>query len=56
MANEISKPLVFISHKHADELIASKFGDFISKAAAGRVDIYQSSNFRRQGPEPGSTV
>jgi hypothetical protein len=51
--SESKKPLLFISHKHADEAIATKFGDFIAKAAAGRVEVYQSSNYRRQGPEPG---
>jgi len=52
--DESKKPLVFLSHKHADELIATTFGNFISKAGAGRVDIYQSSNYRRAGPEPGA--
>src|SRR5437867_156245 len=50
---DAKKPLLFLSHKHADEIIASKFGDFIAKAAAGRVEVYQSSNYRRLGPEPG---
>lgn len=54
LALPMKKPLVFLSHKHADEPIASKFSDFISKAAAGRVEVYQSSNYRHRGPEPGA--
>jgi hypothetical protein len=51
---EPKRPLVFLSHKHSDEKIATAFGDFISKSASGKLEVFQSSNYRRSGPEPGA--
>lgn len=52
----VSKPLVFISHKHKDKPIADVISKFLKAKSGGRVEIFQSSGFIDQGPEIGKNL
>jgi hypothetical protein len=51
MSNE--KPLIFISHKHTDKDIATAIADVIKNRTLNGVRIYQSSNWKFDGPRFG---
>lgn len=41
---ETDKPLLFISHKHADRAIANVVRSFVTEQTSGKVDVFQSSD------------
>jgi hypothetical protein len=47
------KPLLFISHKHSDSDIATAIAEVIKRRTLGAVRIFQSSNWRFDGPRYG---
>lgn len=47
------KPLLFISHKHSDSDIASAVAEVIKRRTLGAVRIFQSSNWKFDGPRYG---
>jgi len=56
MANLQEKPLLFISHKHADSQIASKLANFIRFSSQNRVKVYLSSDPAYIHPEYGRSL
>ena len=50
------KPLVFISHRHADSAIASKVAELLREWTGNQVRIYLSSDPDFEGPTPGSQL
>jgi TIR domain len=52
----VSKPLVFISHRHKDKAIATVISNFLKAQSGGRVGIFQSSSFAGKGPEIGKNL
>jgi hypothetical protein len=50
------KPLLFISHKHADSQIASKLANFIRFSSQNRVKVYLSSDPAYIHPEYGRSL
>ena len=50
------KPLLFVSHKHADKQIATAISEFIRSRTGGRIRVYQSSSFFAEGPRVGRTL
>jgi len=50
------KPILFISHKHADEKIASVIRRFIISRSGGRVDVFQSSSYSGRVPQIGRSL
>ena len=48
-----AKPLIFISHKHSDRVIANVLRGFMSEQSAGHIRVYQSSDAEAEGPRPG---
>ena len=52
----MSQPLLFISHKHDDEAIASKVAKFVRTITGGQVDVYQSSTPEFEGPRVGKPL
>jgi hypothetical protein len=56
MANLQEKPLLFISHKHADSQIASKLANFIRFSSQNRVRVYLSSDPSYVHPEYGRSL
>jgi hypothetical protein len=50
----LSKPLFFISHKHADKDLAKVFADFVSTQSGGRIRVYLSSSWEYEGPRYGN--
>lgn len=52
----MSKPLLFISHKHSDKEIASAISNSIQERTLGQIDIYQSSNPKFEGPKIGANL
>lgn len=51
-----SKPLLFISHKHADSKIADVIRTFVTMSTSGHVDVYQSSSAWAEGPKAGRSL
>ena len=51
-----SRPLVFISHRHEDKILADVITDFLKTKSGGRVEVFQSSNFAAKGPEIGRNL
>lgn len=51
-----SKPLLFISHLHADKRIADVIRNFIISRSGGRVEVFQSSSARASGPKAGEDL
>ena len=49
-----SKPLFFISHKHADSDLAKVFADFVNTQSGGRIRVYLSSSSEYEGPRYGN--
>lgn len=47
------KPLIFISHKHSDENIATAVAEVLKTRTLNGVRIYQSSNWKFEGPRFG---
>jgi hypothetical protein len=47
------KPLLFISHKHSDSDIATAVAEVIKRRTLGAVRIFQSSNWKFDGPRYG---
>jgi hypothetical protein len=50
------KPLLFISHKHSDSDIATAVAEVIKKRTLGAVKIFQSSNWKFDGPRYGGDL
>ncbi|MDB5193906.1 MAG: hypothetical protein JWQ96_3469 [Segetibacter sp.] len=50
------KPLLFISHKHVDSLIADTIRQFITRSTAGNVDVFQSSSDIAEAPKAGRSL
>jgi hypothetical protein len=50
------KPLVFISHRHADREIATTVAQFLRERTAGAVTIFLSSNPKYEGPKVGKIL
>ena len=52
----MQKPLIFISHRHADRAIASKVAALLREWTGSQVRIYLSSNPDFEGPTPGAQL
>ena len=52
----MSKPLLFISHKHSDKNIASAISEPLINRTNGEIDIFQSSNYKFEGPRFGANI
>jgi hypothetical protein len=50
------KPLVFVSHKHADKDIALTVANWVQEATDFNMDVYLSSNERFKGPRFGREI
>lgn len=50
---EVKKPLIFISHKHSDENIATAVAEVLKARTLNGVRIFQSSNWKQEGPRFG---
>jgi hypothetical protein len=50
----MSKPLIFISHKHSDSEIATVVAKFIRDRSLGSVDVFLSSSWTFEGPRYGA--
>jgi hypothetical protein len=48
-----TRPLLFISHRHADRPIADALREFITNRSGGRVEVFQSSSAESEGPRAG---
>ena len=46
----LRKRLVFISHRHQDERIAQCIASFLRSLSGARIDVFNSSSSRYQGP------
>jgi hypothetical protein len=46
----MTKPLIFISHKHTDRAIATVVRSFITEQSSGNVRVFQSSDASAMGP------
>lgn len=52
----MTKPLIFISHKHADAALAKIVAQFIVGRSLGSVDAYVSSDYNFSGPRVGANL
>lgn len=52
----MANPLIFISHKHTDNAIATVIAKFIKDRSLGNVDVYLSSNWTFEGPRFGPNL
>jgi hypothetical protein len=50
------KPLLFISHRHADKRIADVIREFVNVRSGGAVDVFQSSSAEARGPVVGENL
>lgn len=50
------KPLLFISHKHADRAIADTIRSFVTMSSGGRVAVFQSSSPMADAPKVGRNL
>ena len=48
-----TRPLLFISHRHADRLIADALRRFVTDRSGGRIAIFQSSSAHAENPRVG---
>jgi hypothetical protein len=48
-----AKPLLFISHRHADQAIADVLRRFVTDRSGGRVAVFQSSSAEAENPQVG---
>lgn len=55
MPNE-TKPLLFISHKTSDKLIADEIAKFVEGRTGGNVRVFQSSSFATESPKVGRSL
>jgi hypothetical protein len=55
-AKESQKPLLFISHKHCDQAIATVISTFVRSISGGNVAVYQSSNPSFESPRVGKEL
>lgn len=46
----MTKPLIFISHKHSDRAIANAVRSFVTERSSGNVRVFQSSDAAALGP------
>jgi hypothetical protein len=49
----VTRPLLFISHRHADQAIAEVLRKFVTDRSGGRIEVYQSSSAYADGPQVG---
>ncbi|MCA1709453.1 MAG: hypothetical protein LC808_41695, partial [Actinobacteria bacterium] len=49
----VTRPLLFISHRHADQAIAEVLRKFVTDRSGGRIEVYQSSSAYADGPRVG---
>jgi hypothetical protein len=52
-ATESTKPLLFISHRHADRPIADAIRKFVTDRSGGRIAVFQSSSAQGENPRVG---
>lgn len=52
-AARAARPLLFISHRHADQQIAEVLREFVNDRSGGRVEVYQSSSAEADAPRAG---
>ena len=52
----MSKPLIFISHKHNDRAIATVVRGFITEQTSGKLPVFQSSDPSAKTPGVGRTL
>ncbi|ANM30176.1 hypothetical protein ABI59_12230 [Acidobacteria bacterium Mor1] len=52
----MSKPLVFISHKHSDTDIGGAIARFVRNISGGNVDVHLSSDPNYEGPRVGKKI
>jgi hypothetical protein len=50
---ESTRPLLFISHRHADRPIADALRKFVTDRSGGRIDVFQSSSAAAENPRVG---
>lgn len=50
------KPVLFISHRHADRAIADTLRKFVQARTSGRISVYQSSSANADGPKHGKNL
>ncbi len=50
------KPVLFISHRHADRAIADTLRKFVQARTGGRISVYQSSSADAEGPKQGKNL
>ena len=55
-AESVGKPLIFISHKHADAHIARVLANWIDDVTGGHVDVFLSSDSEFETPEIGADL
>jgi hypothetical protein len=51
-----ARPLIFISHRHADKPIADRIREFVNERSNGRVEVFQSSDAGARGPKIGEVL
>ena len=51
-----NKPLLFISHKHENRIIADALRNFVEMNTAGMVEVFQSSSEQAPGPRAGFSL
>jgi hypothetical protein len=51
-----SRPLIFISHRHADKPIADRIREFVNERSNGRVEVFQSSDAGARGARIGEVL
>jgi hypothetical protein len=56
MNNNARKRLVFISHRHQDEKIAHCIATFLRSLSGARIDVFNSSSAKYQGPRLGRSI
>jgi hypothetical protein len=56
MADDVKKPLVFISHKHQDVDIAKALASWLQVATRNGVEVFQSSDGFKDGPSLGRSL
>jgi hypothetical protein len=54
--DEQDRPLLFISHRHADRAIADVVREFVTERSGGSVVVHQSSSSEAQAPKIGQNV
>jgi hypothetical protein len=52
----VLRPLLFISHRHADQAIADVLRKFVTDRSGGRIEVFQSSSAYAGGPRVGSEL